>query len=171
MEEINNIKPKSVLLYVLIGILCLTIFSGLIFWQYKRPDRKSDANQNTTTTTPQPESLNTDSQFDQKTSAVPPSTSTTTPNTNATNNTDPYYYYDLGLKQTVDKQYVVSIANFQKAIDLKPTISEFYSKKAEAEVLNGQKDQAIQTIQVGLKNIPDDPTLKNKLNILQTVVQ
>ena len=45
MEPTSQLKSKSKTLYIVIGILCLVIFAGLICWQYQKPERKSDANE------------------------------------------------------------------------------------------------------------------------------
>lgn len=164
-KEERNHKPR--ILRGLIIVLCVTVFSGIVFWQFAKPERKSSADQNN----PAVDNLLNDNQFDQKTTTTPATSNKTAPSTIDPELIDPYHYYDLGLTQATNKQYEDAISNFQKAIDLKPTISEFYSKKAEAEVSNNQKGQAIETIKTGLGNIPNDPTLKNKLDILQTVVQ
>lgn len=80
-------------------------------------------------------------------------------------------YYNDGISKLNNKEYQSAIESFAKAIEFDTKKPEYYSKKSEAEVLAGKKAQAIETIKLGLVNNPGDVLLKNKLDILQTVVK
>lgn len=80
-------------------------------------------------------------------------------------------YYKEGLQSISEKNYKNAITSMSKAIELDPFNSEYYNKKAEAEVQSGLKEEAVETIKTGLANIPGDILLKNKLDVLQNIVK
>lgn len=149
MDQINQGKSKPVLLYALIGILCLVIFAGLVFWQYQKPERKSDANeQNQTTVDNQPSNVNSTNTNEQ-------------PNVSPTEN-----LYREGAEQLAEKNYSEAIKYFDQAIASDPYEPQYYSDKSAAQYNLGQKDQAIETLKQGSSLNPDSDLLKSKLDVL-----
>ena len=146
MDQIPQIKSKPTLLYTLIGILCLTIFAGLIFWQYQKPDKKSNANeQNQLIADDQPNNTDADEQQ----------------NISPTEN-----LYREGAAQLSEKNYSEAIKYFDQAIASDPYQPQYYSDKSGAQYNLGQKDQAIETLKQGSSLNPDSDLLKSKLDVL-----
>lgn len=90
---------------------------------------------------------------------------------NPTTTTDPYVYYNQGLVKINSKEYQAAIAFFDQAIGINKQISDFYSKKAEAQVSLGQKADAIATVEAGLAALPGNELLQNKLDIIKATVK
>lgn len=146
METSDQLKSKPVLLYVLIGILCLVIFAGLIFWQYQKPERKSDANeQNQSTAGEQKSDISTDENQN-----ISPAEN----------------LYREGAAQLTQKNYNEAIKYFDQAIASDPYEPQYYSDKSEAQFNLGQKDQAIETLRLGSSLNPDSDLLKSKLDVI-----
>jgi tetratricopeptide (TPR) repeat protein len=66
-----------------------------------------------------------------------------------------------------NKDYSSAVDNYNKAIELDPTNSQAYAQKSEAEYASGDKTAAIETVQEGLIQDPDNELLKSKLDVLK----
>ena len=149
MEQANHLKSRPTLLFVLIGILCLVVFAGVVFWQYQKPERKSDANEQNQSTT--------DNQ----------SSNTGTTNTNEEQSVGPTEnLYREGAAQLAEKNYSEAIKYFDQAIAQNPYEPQYFSDKSGAQYNLGQKYQAIETLKQGLSLNPDSDLLKSKLDVL-----
>jgi len=155
-------------------VIVLIIFCVWLPWKNKTKAPESNQNVNT-------ENINSnDSSFDLKDNqntnnenqnAITNSNSNKNTNLNNSADHNADYYYNQGLVYTSQKQYDKAIESFAQAIAKNSKEPDYYSKKAEAEVLAGKKQDAIATVQAGLVANPGDPNLQNKLNILQTIVK
>ncbi|MCL5410378.1 MAG: hypothetical protein M1324_00800 [Patescibacteria group bacterium] len=144
----NKERGKIVFWVTIAVVLLVAILIFGFYFPYKNktkaptktPEKTTEeSNQNN-------QSLTSSSNFDNKTTTNS-STTTATPDTSqSAESTDPNYYYTLGLKSTSEKNYSDAISNFSKAIELNPKAPDYYSKKAEAEVLSG-KDTHKKTLQ------------------------
>ena len=76
-------------------------------------------------------------------------------------------YYQISIKKFNDKDYVGAIKNIEQAISLNNKVPDYYNKKSQAEYNLGQKDQALVTVQEGLKTNPGSDLLKSRLDVLQ----
>jgi tetratricopeptide (TPR) repeat protein len=76
-------------------------------------------------------------------------------------------YNQNGSKELGNQQYQQAIENFSKAIELDPKNANNYARKSEAEYNLGLKQDAIITVEDGLKQNPDNELLKAKLDLLQ----
>ncbi|MEI6498414.1 MAG: hypothetical protein WCO23_00430 [bacterium] len=76
-------------------------------------------------------------------------------------------HYEAGLTLFANQSYEAAIVEFDKAIALDNFEADYYSKKAQAESNLGQQQQAIDTINEGLKYIPTSDLLNSRLDILQ----
>lgn len=146
MDRSDQVKSKPVLLYVLIGILCLVIFAGLIFWQYQKPERKSDANE-----------LNQSTADNQLSNNEANKQQDISPTENL---------YRKGAEQLAEKNFTEAIKYFDQAIASDPYEPQYYSDKSEAQFNLGQKDQAIETLKQGSSLNPDSDLLKSKLDVI-----
>lgn len=76
--------------------------------------------------------------------------------------------YSETAKEALDaKNYPVAVDNYGKAIATNPTDTENYAGKSTAEYAAGEKEAAINTIQEGLKQDPNNELLKAKLDVLE----
>lgn len=142
----NNTNSKPILLYVLIVILCLTAFSGIVFWQFQKPDKKSGAI---------------------KQNQIPTDNQANNTNHNEQQIVDPAdELYNRGTIQLQSKNYTDAISYFDQAIAQNPYQPKYYSDKSEAQYNLGQKDQAIQTLKQGISLNSDSDLLKSKLDVL-----
>lgn len=66
-----------------------------------------------------------------------------------------------------NKDYTGAIDTMTTAIADDPYTAEYYSVKAEAEYLNGDKTAAIATVNEGLRVDPENELLKSKLDVLE----
>ena len=146
MEQTNQKKSGSKALYVLIGFVCLAVFTGLIFWQYQKPERKGTANEQNQTTA------------DNQASDIVPDKQQ---NVSAAEN-----IYRQGAEQSTNKNYAEAIKYFDQAITENAYEPRYYSDKSEAQYNLGQKDQAISTLIRGSSLNPDSDLLKSKLDVL-----
>jgi tetratricopeptide (TPR) repeat protein len=76
-------------------------------------------------------------------------------------------YYQAGVKKFSAKDYAGAVGDIKQAISLNNKVPDYYNKKSQAEYNLGQKDQALATVQEGLKTNPDSDLLKSRLDILQ----
>ena len=147
MHETNQAKFKS--LYMIIGVICLFIFAGIVFWQYQKPDRKSGANdQNQTQNNTADNNQNsTDSGIAE-------------PQSKADN------LFQKGATELTAKNYGEAIQYFDQAIAENAYEPQYYSDKSEAQYNLGQKQAAIDTLRTGSSLNPDSDLLKSKLDVL-----
>ena len=99
------------------------------------------------------------------------------PNTNIANqnsnqelpvgNSDAKSHYENGLTLFDRKSYEEAILEFNQAIAIDTVEPNYYSKKAQAQSNLGRTQDAINTINEGLKYNPDSDLLKTRLDILQ----
>lgn len=177
-------KKKNSKTYWLVFIGVVLVVTAIVFciWlpyrnKTKAPDSNLNVNQNQNNNLN--ENVNTNSpsnNFDQKDNQNLNINSNQNLNTNQNTNTNSETksaedYYNLGLKYTNEKNYALAISNFSKAIEIDPTITDYYSKKAEAQVLNGDKNGAIATVEAGLVALPGNQLLQNKLDIIKATVK
>ncbi len=66
-----------------------------------------------------------------------------------------------------NKNYDDAISTMNNAIAEDPYTTDYYSMKAEAEYLSGDKTAAIATVNEGLKVDPENELLKSKLDVLE----
>lgn len=76
-------------------------------------------------------------------------------------------YYSSGQQFMTKSEWEKSIISFEEAIKLDNKNPNYYSRKSQAEYNLGQKDQAIATLNEGLKNNPESDLLKSRLDVLQ----
>jgi len=147
MDQTPQIKSRPTFLYVLIGILCLAVFTGLIFWQYTKPERKSSATeQNSASESAQPSDN----------SAPAP----TQPISKAES------FYQQGSEALTNKNYAEAIKDFDQAIAEDPYEPQYFSDKSGAQYNLGDKQGAIDTLRQGSSLNPDSDLLKSKLDVL-----
>lgn len=172
----NYLILSGIIIFLLIIFIIIDYVFIIRRSKVLAPEKNVSVNTNTN---PMPDD---NSRFDKKTEAPSFSDSTPTPKVEEGNQTapetappdlptDPEYYYNQGISLTSQGKYSEAIISFQKAIEINPKNPVYYQKKAETEVLAGDKNAAISTIQAGIAQNPDDVLLKNKLEILQTVVR
>lgn len=147
MEPTSQLKSRPTTLYILIGILCLVIFAGLIYWQYQKPEKKSSA-------TEQSQPASSDQTNNQET------TSEQVPLTASEK------YYQQGTEQLNAKNYSEAIKFFDQAIAGDPYEPQYYSDKSEAQYNSGDKQAAINTLKQGSSLNPDSDLLKSKIDVL-----
>lgn len=144
-------RPKPIMLCALIGILCLLIFAGLVFWQYQKPERKSDANEQNQTQNVSSENAQSSDNND------------IVPNQPLSKADD---FYLQGSKELTNKNYSEAIKYFDQAIAENPYEPQYYSDKSGAQYNLGQKNQAIETLKQGSSLNPDSDLLQSKLDVL-----
>lgn len=74
--------------------------------------------------------------------------------------------YALGIDSINHGDYNQAIAYFEQAIKENPNEINYYSLKAQAELLAGKKTEAVSTIESGLKIDPNNDLLNSKLDVL-----
>jgi len=170
-----NQERGKIVFWVTIAVVLVAAI--LVFGFYFPYRNKTKAPTKTTDeSTQSDQGVTSSSNFDNKTTTDSETTNSSAtivaPSSNpSTESSDPNYYYNLGLKSTAEKNYSDAISNFSKAIGLNPKVPDYYSKKAEAEVLSNKKDQAIETVNSGLVANPNNILLQNKLDILKSIVK
>lgn len=180
-EDLKKIlkKKNSILIGCVVIFLVIFILIDYIFLVRKSYKVLAPGNENGSTEPPIETSTNDTTRFDQKTSVSGDSSSQTTESPSLDNDSPPVvseskdssYYYNLGLSLQSEGKYREAVTNYSKAIELDPKQPDYYQRKAEVQVLLGDKDAAIQTVKDGLANNPGDILLQNKLSILQTIVK
>lgn len=149
MELTSPKKSKLKSLYILIGLVCLTVFAGLVYWQYQKPERKSDAND---------QNKNTPSENTQPTDNT--GSASTLPVSQAEG------FYLQGSEKLTAKNYAEAIKYFDQAIAADAYEPQYYSDKSEAQYNLGDKQAAIATLKQGSSLNPDSDLLKSKIDIL-----
>lgn len=179
-EHKERKQKKSRRYWFVVAVLVFVLFVAAMVGECFYLTRKNKTNPKETTSAPTTSSSAT--QFDSKDRAIEPTITDKANTSSATqgNSSSPTLvapaesaeaYYAQGLSYSAQKNYTKAIEYFDKAIALNPNNPTYYSAKAEAQVSNGDKQGAIATVQAGLVANPNDTTLQNKLDILQTVVQ
>lgn len=178
-------KKRLIVLLLALLVIAIIIFCVAIpfYKKAKAPTRENSAidrasNSNMTSDNATTNG-NTASSFDQKDNSVSNTGPVEAQNSNAspsdtsgnTSATSAEQYYNLGLTYTNEKKYDLAISSFAKAIEVNSNVSDYYSKKAEAEILAGDKAAAISTVESGLRAIPGDELLQNKLDIIRATVK
>lgn len=69
--------------------------------------------------------------------------------------------------QNNNTDYQSIIKDSEKAIQENPKDPENYVSKSEAEYSSGNKEEAIETIEEGLKQDPENELLKSRLDVIQ----
>jgi len=147
MNQLNDYKPNKKSLYALISLVCLMIFTGIIYTQYQRPEQKSGAND---------QSQPTQENQAPEQSQTPRDISTPKSQT----------FYLEGVKELDQKNYADAINYFDQAIAENPKQPLFFSDKSEAQFNLGDKSGAIETLNEGINKNPDSDLLKSKLDVL-----
>ncbi|MFA4995815.1 MAG: tetratricopeptide repeat protein [Patescibacteria group bacterium] len=161
-----NIKDKKIVFVIFLILLAIAVISVLVIYFPMKNKVKAPISSGDSTLESQSNS-NSSTQFDAKSEVNDPNQNISKPaSSNSAEN-----YYNEGLKDIANKDYSEAIFNFSKAIELDPKQENYYSKKAEAQVLAGDKNGAIATVQTGLKALPDDQLLLNKLDIINATVK
>lgn len=101
-------------------------------------------------------------------------TSTATTNNNTTNGNSSasqslpqdQQYAAKGADSMSKGDYPAAIDFFTKAIAADPSVTNYYSLKAQAEVLAGKSADAKTTLEAGLKIDPENELLNSKLDVL-----
>lgn len=78
-------------------------------------------------------------------------------------------HYWLGLENLNKNKFNDAVTEFAEAIKLDAKEPNYYVKKSEAQYKLGQKDQAIETINIGLQKIPGNNLLQDQLDILKSL--
>jgi len=165
------LKIKKTNFYLLAILLILILAVGGYF-AYKKLKCKSSGNSGATTTTP-----SATNNFDQKASQPSASSSSNSSGQTSSGQTsqaqpkDAAGYFAQAQTEVSNKNYSAAIADFQKAIALNPNQEQYYLQESEAQVLAGDKNGAIATVEAGLKALPASSLLQNRLAILQAVVK
>lgn len=146
MDHTSQSKPKRTSLYALIGLVCLIIFAGLVYWQYQKPDKKSSATEQNSADNTQPSDN---------------SAPTPTQPVSAAEN-----FYLQGSEALTNKNYTEAIKDFNQAIAADAYEPQYYSDKSEAQFDSGDKQGAIDTLKQGSSLNPDSDLLKSKLDVL-----
>ena len=111
-----------------------------------------------------------------KNTSVPTTTDQTTTSDNKNSSTEPQneseiiskdqQSYARGIDSINHGDYNQAIAYFDQAIKENPNEINYYSLKAQAELLAGKKTEAVSTIESGLKIDPGNDLLNSKLDVL-----
>ena len=111
-----------------------------------------------------------------KNTSVPTTTDQTTTSDNKNSSTEPQneseiiskdqQSYARGIDSINHGDYNQAIAYFDQAIKENPNEINYYSLKAQAELLAGKKTDAVSTIESGLKIDPGNDLLNSKLDVL-----
>lgn len=149
MNQNNEYKPSKKSLFVLIVLVCLFIFTGIIYSQYQKPEQKSTANDKNEAAG---NNNGQKEEQDQNPSniAIPKSQT----------------YYLEGVSEMNQKNYAEAINYFDQAISENPDEPLFYSDKSEAQYNLGDKENAIETLRQGITENPESDLLKSKLDVL-----
>lgn len=147
MDQSSENKPNKKSLYVLIGLICLLIFTGIIYSQYRQPDKKSTANDGDETKV--------EDQPTEQNNVL-----------NDANVADSQTKYLEGVSALDQKNYAEAIDYFDQAIAKNPNEPLSYSNKAEAQFNLGNKEGALETLRQGVAENPDSDLLKSKIDVL-----
>lgn len=172
---------------VFIGVVLAAAVAVFCIWlPYESKTKAPDSNQNSNSTVSNDNAngtlnnsnssnivnsnnnANASDNFDNK--GVNSNTNSSSPVVN-NDSTDPYYYYDLGLLEFSKNNCLEAINYFNKAIALNSSNPNFYIKKSSAQITLNQKQAAIDTINQGLVNIPNDSSLLSQLDFIKNVVK
>ncbi|MCX6812214.1 MAG: tetratricopeptide repeat protein [Candidatus Berkelbacteria bacterium] len=141
----NRDRTKSTILYLLVLVVLATSF--IIFGVFYLKDAKTSDKNSTTSTATVPTGDNQNQNLEE----LPPDQK----------------LYAAAIESIDAKNYNQAISNLTEAIKENPDNPSYYSVKSEAEVLAGKKDDAIATLEAGLKINPDNEVLNSKLDVLQ----
>jgi tetratricopeptide (TPR) repeat protein len=70
---------------------------------------------------------------------------------------------NLGEKYLLEMEYEQAIVQFTKLIEIEPKNPRGYTGSAEAYVALGDTDKAVEVLERGLKELPDDPDIQDML--------